>query len=186
MVVSGNEQKTDRNISDLISYIQYNNFELIESKVYSIFDYLYKQYTKERRLYLGGNRKISLYDSENLMYVLIKNIMSKEKYSNFDFICHFPLNMVIKDYSFLGEREKAYVLHPNTHVDFLIYYRISKKPALALEVDGYAFHKDGSGQAVRDELKNRILSLYKIPLLRFKTTGSSEEEILTKTLDNLS
>jgi hypothetical protein len=186
LVVSGNEQKADRNISDLISYIQYNNFELIESKVYSIFDYLYKQYTKERRLYLSRNKKISLYDSENLMYVLIKNIMSKEKYSNFDFICHFPLNMVIKDYSFLNEREKAYVLHPNTHVDFLIYYRISKKPALALEVDGYAFHKDGSGQAVRDELKNRILSLYKIPLLRFKTTGSSEEEILTKTLDNLS
>ena len=44
IVVFGNEQRPERNISELIGYIQYNNFKVVESKVYSIFDYLYKQY----------------------------------------------------------------------------------------------------------------------------------------------
>jgi superfamily I DNA and/or RNA helicase len=43
LVVTGNEQNKERNIMDLIDYIQYNNFEVVESNVYSIFDYLYKQ-----------------------------------------------------------------------------------------------------------------------------------------------
>ena len=41
LVVTGNEQSKERNITDLIDYIQYNNFEVTESKIYSIFDYLY-------------------------------------------------------------------------------------------------------------------------------------------------
>ena len=36
IVVSGNEQGPERNISELIGYIQYNNFKVVESKVYSI------------------------------------------------------------------------------------------------------------------------------------------------------
>ena len=51
LVVTGNEQSKERNITDLINYIQYNNFEIAESKIYSIFDYLYKQYTEERIAY---------------------------------------------------------------------------------------------------------------------------------------
>ncbi len=52
LVVTGNEQSKECNITNLIDYIQYNNFEVIESKIYSIFDYLYKQYTEERMAYL--------------------------------------------------------------------------------------------------------------------------------------
>ena len=47
LVVTGNEQSKEHNITDLIDYIQYNNFEVTESKIYSIFDYLYKQYTEK-------------------------------------------------------------------------------------------------------------------------------------------
>ena len=36
LVVTGNEQSKERNITDLIDYIQYNNFEVTESKIYSI------------------------------------------------------------------------------------------------------------------------------------------------------
>lgn len=57
LVVTGNEQSKERNITDLIDYIQYNNFEVTESKIYSIFDYLYKQYTEERRVYLQKHKK---------------------------------------------------------------------------------------------------------------------------------
>ena len=97
LVVTGNEQSKERNITDLIDYIQYNNFEVIESKIYSIFDYLYKQYTEERMAYLKKHKKISEYDSENLMYSLIKEIIADNKYSILDVVCHFPLNMLIKD-----------------------------------------------------------------------------------------
>ena len=34
LVVTGNEQSKERNITDLIDYIQYNNFEVTESKIY--------------------------------------------------------------------------------------------------------------------------------------------------------
>ena len=48
LVMTGNEQTQERNITDLMKYIQYNNFQVTDSKIYSIFDYLYGQYTKER------------------------------------------------------------------------------------------------------------------------------------------
>ena len=185
LVVTGNEQTKERNITDLMDYIRYNNFEVVDSKVYSIFDYLYKQYTNERRAYLKKYKKVSEFDSENLMYSLIEEIISDNKYSSLDVICHFPLNMLIKDPVLLNEQECQYAMNPATHLDFLIYNRISKKPVLAIEVDGYEHHKKDSVQATRDLLKNSIMELYKIPLLRFKTNGSGEKEKIVEMLEKL-
>ena len=47
LVVSGNEQPKDSNIQDLISYIEYNNFSVLDSEIYSVFDLLYQQYTAQ-------------------------------------------------------------------------------------------------------------------------------------------
>ncbi len=102
-----------------------------------------------------------------------------------DVICHFPLNMLIKNPQLLNDRECQYAMNPATHLDFLIYNRISKKPVLAIEVDGYEFHKKDTVQASRDLLKDRIMDLYEIPLLRFKTNGSSEREKIAGMLDKL-
>ena len=184
LVVTGNEQLRERNITDLIDYIQYNNFEVVESKIYSIFDYLYKQYTKERIAYLQKHKKVSEYDSENLMYSLIEEIIADSKYSSLDVVCHFPLNKLIKNQELLNEQERQYVRNPATHLDFLIYNRISKKPVLAIEVDGYEYHKKGTVQASRDLLKNHIMEMYEIPLLRFKTNGSGEREKIIEVLDD--
>ena len=183
LVVTGNEQSKERNITDLIDYIQYNNFEVTESKIYSIFDYLYKQYTEERRVYLQKHKKVSEYDSENLMYSLIEDIISANKYSSLDVVCHFPLNMLIKNPELLNEQECQYAMNPATHLDFLIYNRIGKKPVLAIEVDGYEYHKEDTVQASRDLLKNHIMESYEISLLRFKTNGSGEREKIVEMLD---
>ena len=185
LVVTGNEQSRERNITELIDYIQYNNFEVTESKIYSIFDYLYKQYTEERRVYLQKHKKVSEYDSENLMYSLIEDIISANKYSSLDVVCHFPLNMLIKNPELLNEQECQYAMNPATHLDFLIYNRIGKKPVLAIEVDGYEYHKEDTVQASRDLLKNHIMELYEIPLLRFKTNGSGEKDKIVEMLDKL-
>ncbi len=185
LVVTGNEQVKERNITDLIDYIQYNNFEVADSKIYSIFDYLYKQYTEERKAYLQKHKRVSEYDSENLMYSLIEEIIADNKYSSLNVVCHFPLNMLIKNPELLNERECQYAMNPATHLDFLIYNRIGKKPVLAIEVDGYGYHKEDTVQGSRDLLKNHILELYEIPLLRFKTNGSGEKEKIIEMLEKL-
>ncbi len=178
LVTSGNEQALERNISDLISYIRYNNFEVRDSKIYSIFDYLYKQYMSEQQKYLSLHKRISQYDSENLMYAQISDILRNNAYINLDIVCHFPLRLLIRSKELLDEREGKYVMHPGTHIDFLIFNRISKGAVLAIEVDGYDFHKTGTAQSDRDKLKDHILEIYHIPLLRFKTNGSEEKETI--------
>lgn len=185
LVVTGNKQVKERNIIDLIDYIQYNNFEVLESKIYSIFDYLYKQYTEKRSAYLQKHKRVSEYDSENLMYALIEEILFDNKYASLDVIWHFPLKMLIKNPELLNERECQYAMNPATHLDFLIYNRIAKKPVLAIEVDGYKYHKEDAVQTSRDLLKNHIMDLYEIPLLRFKTNGSGEKERIVEKLDKL-
>lgn len=185
LVVTGNEQVKERNIKDLIDYIQYNNFEVTDSKIYSIFDYLYKQYAEERKACLQKHRKISEYDSENLMHSLIEEILSEDKYSCLEVIAHYPMNLLIRNTELLNEKECQYAMNPATHIDFLLYNRNGKKTVLAVEVDGYVYHKADTAQAARDLLKNHILELYEIPLLRLKTNGSGEKEKITGMLDNL-
>ena len=185
LVVSGNEQPTDSNIFDLVSYIEYNNFSVVESKIYSVFDYLYQQYTQSRMEFLKKHKRISEYDSENLMYALIKDTLQERELTFLDVICHLPLNMLIRNPNLLNDEECRYVMNPATHLDFLIYNCISKKPVLAIEVDGFHFHKEGTRQAERDKIKNRILELYEIPYLRFATNGSGEKERLSEKLQEL-
>lgn len=123
------------------------------------------------------------YDSENLMYTLLEEILKNDDYKMLDFVCHFPVNMLIKDPHLLNDEECLYAMNPATHVDFLVYNRISKRAILAIEVDGYAFHQKGTAQAKRDLLKDHIFELYQIPLLRFSTTGSGEEEKIINKLN---
>jgi very-short-patch-repair endonuclease len=70
-------------------------------------------------------------------------------------------------------------------VNFLLYAKLNKQPMLAIEVDGYNFHKVGTKQAERDQIKNAILENYEIPLMRFKTNESSEKERLILFLESL-
>lgn len=45
--------------------------------------------------------------------------------------------------------------------------------------------KKNTIQESRDLLKNHILQLYKIPLLRFRTNGSGEKEAIVEMLEKL-
>lgn len=98
---------------------------------------------------------------------------------------HLPLHMLIRDTQALSDSERAYVQHPNTHLDFVIYHRIDKAFLLAVEVDGYEFHKEGTRQHERDVMKDAILQKMHMPLLRFDTNGSGEEETLRRELMRL-
>lgn len=183
LVVSGDEQPVDSNIGDLISYIRYNNCEVVQSEIYSVFDLLYSQYTDARIAYLRKHKQASEYDSENLMYGAICDLLDSRPQLSLGVICHQPLNMLIRDPHRLNDDECRYAMNAATHLDFLIYHRISRKPVLAIEVDGFHFHKQGTAQYKRDRMKDHILQLYKIPAFRFPTNGSGEIEKIAQALD---
>ncbi len=186
LVVSGNEQPENCNIGDLIAYIAYNNGSVTQSKIHSVFDYLYKQYTEVRIAYLRKHARVSEYDSENLTYALIEDVLNGDaRMRHLGVICHQPLNLLIRDFSLLDGEECRYARHGSTHLDFLIYNRVSKRPILAVETDGYAYHREGTQQWERDRMKDRILHLYGIPLVRLSTTGSREREIIENRLKDL-
>ena len=185
LVVNGNESDKDNNISDLIRYIEYNNFTVAQSELSSIFDFLYKGYESKRARIIQKGGKVSEFDSENLMYALIKHVLSNDSFSKYGVVLHFSVRNLIKDYSKLDEQERKYATNPLTHLDFLIYNKLSKYPVLAIEVDGFEHHKDGTRQAERDKMKDKILEKYGLPLLRFATNGSNEKEILINTLSDL-
>lgn len=82
--------------------------EIKESNIYSVFDILYKQYEKERLYYFKKHKKISNYDSENIMYHLLNKIL--EDYKDLTFTFRYPVNILIKDKTLLTEEEKNMLL----------------------------------------------------------------------------
>lgn len=176
-VVTSQDPRNDRtNYGDLTRYIEYNNFEVIQSQVYSVFDMLYQGYAEQRRTYLQKHKRVSEYDSENLMYSVIQEVLSEEAFLTIGCAVHVSLATLVKDYEPLTEEERKYARNPLTHVDFLLFNQIDKQPVLAIEVDGTGFHEAGSKQAERDIKKNSILEKCAVPLLRLRTDGSGEKE----------
>jgi len=185
IVTDGNKSDKSNNMSDLIKYVQYNNFDIIQSETYSVFDYLYKSYQKGRAEFLAKQKRVSEYDIENLMYGLIRKVLAAESFSKLDVVLHVPLKMIIRDPHRLNDEETAYAMNILTHVDFLIFDKLSKQPFLVVEVDGYAFHNQNTRQFQRDKLKDEILRKYNIPIARFKTNESNEERRLAELLKSI-
>lgn len=181
LVVSGNPQELKGNIYDLLGYISYQQGVVIESKLRSIYDYLFSQIELNR-----SSVGVSEYDSENLTFELIEKIrISYPQLSHIKALCHYPMRSLIGDTSGLSEREAQYAMHPSTHIDFLIINRVSKQPLLAVEIDGFSFHNEKTEQFQRDRLKDHILDIYGLPLLRLSTIGHSEEQRIVEALLNL-
>lgn len=176
LVTSSNEQPDSRNIADLLAYIDYNGGKITESAIHSVFDLLYEPYAEARREFLKRHRRISEFDSENLTYALLERVLEADPaFRHLGVLCHQPLRQLIRDWTILDDEERRYALNGATHLDFLIYNRVSKRPVLAIETDGYQFHKQGTRQSERDRMKDRILDRYSLPLLRLSTTGTDEE-----------
>lgn len=183
LVVSQKVVYQDSNMRDLIKYIQYNNFEIVQSKIQSIFDLLYKANHEALLRYLKAKRKISLYDSENLAFNMLKELLQKE-FCSLDIAYHVPLYKLIRDVSLLNDDETNFCLNHLSHIDFVIYHKMDKNPVLAIEIDGFAFHKEAKQQK-RDGLKNSIFEKYEIPLIRLATNASNEQEKIKKALQEI-
>ena len=184
VVTDGNDNDTTSPIHEFIGYIQYHNHEVINSEIYSVFDYLYHNYADAREDAMRKYGRVSEVDSENLMYAVIRDTLSKSDYSKYDVVMHVPLRMILSDLTKLNTRELSFATNHLTHVDFLIFSRLTHQPILVVEVDGFAYHNNEK-QRERDQVKNAILEKYNVPILRLSTVGSGEEQKLVSVLEGV-
>jgi RecA/RadA recombinase len=171
-------------LKDLVAYIEYNQGNIIDSQIYSVFDILYSQYTDERTLWLQTNNKDSKeYISETRFDELLNAILSKYSLHTLKIYKNYPLRNLIKQTAILTDEERKYLYRSGTHVDFLLSDVVTSKPIVAMEVDGCSYHSKGSKQYKRDLLKDSIFSKCPdIAFHRFPTNGSGEKEIILSLL----
>lgn len=168
-------------ICDLIKYMQYNedDSKIYQSQIRSIFDLLYSDYFAIlRQKEKNENWKKSRFNSENLTYELLDDILDKNKY-------RYGREVYLKEifeYKALFSVDELIYIQNNSRVDIVIYNIFNKKPLLGIEVDGFASHDNNPTQLVKDRLKDSIFAKMEIPLLRLKTNGSNEKEKIEKFL----
>lgn len=184
VVMSATRDNYDTNFGDLVRYIRRQQQLIKRSQVRSVFDLLYANYARARKAFLDKHGRGSEWDSENLVEAVIQSVLSMSEFAKMSLACmrHAPLTWLIGEQVGMTERERQYSRHPWAHVDFLVYDSIGKLPLLGVEVDGWAFHRPGSLQSERDEIKNAIFQRAGLRLLRLSTTGSGESGKITDAL----
>lgn len=184
VVTNSNKMPKESNLAQLIDYVRYNNFEVRQSEVSSVFDLLYKQYTSQRLDSLANKPVVSDYISENLFYNTLMEAITALGLVHIDVLCHYPVVRFISDWSLLTEEEKAFASNRLSHVDFLVYNSLTKRPLLAIEVDGWYYHKRQGGQVTRDALKDKLLAKFGLALHRILTTDTVNVESLKALLSS--
>lgn len=184
VIMSEQKNNFDTNFSDLIRYIRYQQQQVRHSKLRSVFDLLYADYAQARKQFLDEHGRTSEWDSESLAEAVIQDVLQSSEFSGMSLSClrHAPLAWLMGDFKALTERERKFALHPWAHVDLLIYDTIGKLPLLGIEVDGWAFHRPGSLQSERDQIKNSVFKHADLRLLRLSTAGSNEKVVITESL----
>ena len=183
IVYSNEGNKTSSNLIDLVNYIKHNNFQVVRSKIYSIFDLLYKPYTEERIKVLSKIQKISPYPSENFAFECIKSCLKKINNTALDVIYGLPLKHLVHIDASISD-EEAQFIRRDSHVDFFIYNKFNKQLILAIEVNGPQ-HEEDTLQTHRDTIKKAILDKIGLSLLIIKTKGSKEKEAIMNRLSEL-
>jgi len=59
VVSEGVAESQGTNLGDLIRYIQYNNFEIIQSQLYSVFDLLYSRFSEKLLDFMKNSKNVS-------------------------------------------------------------------------------------------------------------------------------
>jgi hypothetical protein len=180
LVVSHDVYESQKNtIAQLIEYIKYYcNDNTKEGQVVSIFDVLYTDSYKT----LKNQKFKNIFDSYAEEVMLNKLFKILKDYPECSVSMHVKLEDLISDYTGLTESELKYVKHHKTHVDFVIFDKITYKPKLCIEVDGTSYHDYSSKQIEHDEIKTRVLKNNNINILRLKTNQSNETEKIIKYL----
>ena len=172
-------------LKDFARYISYYCDDSIiqETKVYSIFDLMYEEYSpmlqsmKNQLLHLSEN------ESENIIATLLDELLKNGKYGNLYFKLHYPLRKIIRTDKLQDIDDRNFVENANTHCDFIVYNTLDKSIVLVIEVDG-SQHADEIQQQ-RDRRKDRLLFECGIEVLRIGTTEINCEEKISNKLKTI-
>ncbi|REC76842.1 hypothetical protein DRF60_13245 [Chryseobacterium elymi] len=165
------------NIGDMIRYMCYMadpNETIVQGRISSVFDLLYKEYNQIFTSFLSSNKNIKGSAAEIIIHKLLNEniLLNNAQFSSIDFVREYRLRDLIRDFQSFTKDEIRFI-QKNSRVDFLLYSKIDKTPVLAIEVDGVSFH-DNVLQRERDQKKDNILKIIGLPLLRLSTDGHDE------------
>ena len=119
-------------------------------------------------------KKISSFDSENLIATVIDDICSSKQFGLLSFKFNYPLRKIVSPESIADIEDRNFILSPGTHCDFVIFDNLNKRIRLIVEVDGKQHENDL--QRKRDQRKDRIINSSAINMLRIKTTDVHVKE----------
>lgn len=87
---------------------------------------LFRSFVEAERLaYLKKHKRVSEYDSENLIFGLIEDVLGDRKEA-LGVIAHQPLYQLIRDYSKLSAEEECFIKTGLSYLDFLVYNKVTK------------------------------------------------------------
>lgn len=178
-LVTGDEVFTANNghVAALVRYIEYyaEEGQMHRAPVISAFDLLYNEYDQSlERLNARLRRNDSEYKSERIVAQILREMLSQEACQAITFHSQIVLNQLASPASeSLTPRERSFMRN-GASCDFVLYFKVGKKPLGVIEVDGGSHDKPD--QAERDALKDSILRKCEIPLLRLRTVESRIEQ----------
>lgn len=173
-LVTGDEVFTDNNghIAALIRYISYyaQDEQIVRAPVVSAFDLLYREYDQSlERLEARLRPEDSRYKSEQIVAQLLREALSDPACQALKYHKQIRLEKLASpgglDWT---EPQRAFMRRASC--DFVVYFKVGKKPIGVIEVDG-GYH-DHPVQAARDAMKNEILARCGLPILRLRTVES--------------
>jgi hypothetical protein len=110
-------------------------------------------------------------------------LLSEEAYNGLSAVPQVLLRSLVPNLSTLPGPHTVFVQRRSS-LDIVVYNRITRAPVLAIEVDGFKYHENNPTQLARDRLKDDVLEILALPLLRLSTTGSGEPERIRRALDS--
>lgn len=146
-------------VGDLMKYIKYYTYDELKYDSKTLFTQLYKY----------NDPKLS--PAEVLIRGELDKIFKENK--SLDYLYEYRLSDLV-DHEIDYTVDQAKFINTRSHIDFLIYNIADKTPVLAIEVDGYTYHNTSDAKR-RDKLKDEILNLNDIEILRLNTKFESNE-----------
>ena len=185
-LVTGKEvfKTNQKHIAALIRYIEYYASEesIFDSPVISAFDLLYSEYDKSlEKLNARLKKSDSKYRSEQIIARLLSDILQLEQYDALTYHKQIYLRQLVDENKVEFNQQELDFMKHGASCDFVLYFKVGKKPFGVIEVDGSSHLKEE--QIRRDHIKNAILEKVGIPLLRLPTTSSKIEEKINNFID---
>ncbi|NCE92106.1 AAA domain-containing protein [Pseudomonas sp. L13] len=176
-LLTGDEVFTNNNghIAALIRYISYyaQDEHIVRAPVVSAFDLLYREYDQSlARLAARLRPEDSRYKSEQIVEQLLREALAAPGCQALTYHTQIHLDKLASP-SGLDWTEPQRAFMRRASCDFVIYFKVGKKPIGVIEVDG-GYH-DQPVQAARDAMKNEILARSGISILRLRTVESDIE-----------